>query len=612
MTQRAGSGWNPLAGAALRTRADLAEALERLLAPLEACRSDGAARIRISAAGAAFDRAAIELEGFARPLWGAIPAAVGGMDLIDWAVVRRGLVNGTDPAHPEFWGWPGQQDQRLVEAAVLGFALLAVPGHIWTPLDPQAQDRVARWLRHCTEQTFSANNWQFFRLLILEGLRHVGIDLPLTTGGDSRARIEALYLGKGWYRDGPGRRVDHYTGFAFHPYALLLHRFGKGPENDAPLDRARAFAPAFAGWFDSSGRGLAYGRSMTYRFAMAAFFGAYALAERGDPVLPWGVLKGLVLRHLRWWSEQPIADRDGILSIGHAYPNSQMAENYNAPASPYWAAKAFLPLALPADHPFWTAEELPLPADLPQVQPAPGFVLHPLPDQVVALAAGQEARIFRHGAEKYAKFAYSTRFPFSVEARDAVLATAALDGALGLEAEGRGWRTRHGCKTARVAPGVVHCLWRPWPDIGVETWLMPWRGGHLRRHRIVSPVALDTVEGGFALARRDGLADRHAVTACAAHVAGGRAASVIVDLAGGRAPRIHGPDPNVNLADPRTWVPQLTGRIGPGETVLACWCAAGDAPARPDPGAARAHMAAMLARPHGWQTVGAMSGAPDI
>lgn len=612
MTSRAGLGWNPLSGAALRTRADLAEALERLLAPMEACRSEGAARIRLSAAGAAFDRAAIELEGFARPLWGGIPAAVGDMNLIDWAVVRRGLVNGTDPAHPEFWGWPGQQDQRLVEAAVFGFALMAVPEHIWAPLGSEAQDQVAHWLTHCTEQTFSANNWQFFRLLILEGLRHVGVNLSPHAGDDSRARIEALYLGEGWYRDGPGRRVDHYTGFAFHTYALLLHRFATVSGSEAPLERARAFAPAFAGWFDSSGRGLAYGRSMTYRFAMAAFFGAYALAETGDPVLPWGVLKGLVLRHLRWWSEQPIADRDGILSIGYAYPNTQMAENYNSPTSPYWAAKAFLPLALPADHPFWTAEELLLPTDLPQVQPAPGFVLQSLPDQVVALAAGQEARTFRHGAEKYAKFAYSTRFPFSVEARDAVLETAALDGTLGLEADGRGWRTRHGCNMARVAPGMVHCLWRPWPDIDVETWLMPWQGGHLRRHRIVSPIALSTVEGGFAIARRDGSADHHAVTGCTAHVAGDSAASLIVDLEGARAPRIHGPDPNVNLADPRIWVPQLMGRIEPGETILACWCAAGDAPKLPDPDAARDHMATMLARQHDWQPVRAMSGTPDI
>ncbi|SQB37568.1 Uncharacterized protein conserved in bacteria [Citrobacter koseri] len=38
-----------------------------------------------------------------------------------------------------------------------------------------------------------------------------------------------------------------------------------------------------------------------------------------------------------------------------------MCEDYNSPGSPYWALKVFLILALPDDHAFWQAEELPLP-----------------------------------------------------------------------------------------------------------------------------------------------------------------------------------------------------------------------------------------------------------
>lgn len=63
---------------------------------------------------------------------------------------------------------------------------------------------------------------------------------------------------------------------------------------------------------------------MTYRFAMAAFWGALALALAlaGEEALPWGVVKGLYLRHLRWWSRPEIADRDGVLSVGYGYPTS--------------------------------------------------------------------------------------------------------------------------------------------------------------------------------------------------------------------------------------------------------------------------------------------------
>ena len=611
MIPAAGHGWNPLAALPLASRSDLAAALRALLAPVEPYRSPGAARVGLSAAGAAFDRAAAGLEGFARPFWGAAPAALGGEDALDWAMARRGLANGCDPAHPEFWGWPGAQDQRLVEMAAIGFAVLAVPDRIWEPLAPAAKTNVTAYLRHAAAQEFSPNNWLFFRLLIEAGLRRVGEAIPPDAGDPQRAGIEALYLGDGWYRDGPGRRVDHYTGFAFHTYGLLLHRFAPETDAGAHLARARAFAPQFAGWFDAQGRGLAYGRSMTYRFAMLAFFGAYALAETVEPVLPWGVLKGIVLRHLRWWAGQPIAERDGVLSVGYAYPNALMAENYNSACSPYWAFKAFLPLALPEDHPFWTAEELPLPGGLPAVQPGPGFLLQSLPDQTVALTAGQESRNFRHGAEKYAKFACSTRFPLCVEARDARLMTAALDNALGLQAEGRAWLTRQGCLTAEICDGAVRALWRPWPDVEIESWAIPWQGGHLRWHRITSAVALETVEGGFSVERRDGTADRLALQPREALVESS-AISRIVDLSGGRAARIHGPDPHVSLAHPRVWVPQLLGRICPGETEFVCWSAAGEDAGNFDPAAALAHLARTLAGTHDWQPALAMTGAPDI
>jgi hypothetical protein len=257
MTPRTGDGWNPLAGLRIETRDDMATALCRLLAPLEQYVSPGGARINLSAAGASFDRAAIELEGFARRLWGAVPAAMGGRDVLDWSLVRDGLSNGCDPNHPEFWGWPGPEDQRLVEMAAIGFALLAIPERVWLPLPAEARNKVATYLRHAATQHHSPNNWMFFRLLVAAGLRRVGEAVPEAPVEAYRAAIDALYLGDGWYRDGPGRRVDHYVGFAFHTYALLLHSLAPETDGGDHLARARLFAPQFAAWFDGHGRGLA-------------------------------------------------------------------------------------------------------------------------------------------------------------------------------------------------------------------------------------------------------------------------------------------------------------------------------------------------------------------
>lgn len=81
-------------------------------------------------------------------------------------------------------------------------------------------------------------------------------------------------------------------------------------------------------------------------------------------------MKGLIVRNFNWWLGQKMFDRDGILTIGYCYPQMYMAERYNAPGSPYWGMKSFLLLALPDDHPFWSAEAAPIPA-LERLKPMP-------------------------------------------------------------------------------------------------------------------------------------------------------------------------------------------------------------------------------------------------
>jgi hypothetical protein len=118
---------NPLSDNELRTRADLQQAVRDLFGPLKPYFSPGGARVRRGHSGALFDNHAAELEGFARPLWGIVPLAAGGGWFADWALYRRGLASGSDPRHPEYWGEPRDSDQRLVEMASFGQALLLAP-----------------------------------------------------------------------------------------------------------------------------------------------------------------------------------------------------------------------------------------------------------------------------------------------------------------------------------------------------------------------------------------------------------------------------------------------------------------------------------------------------
>lgn len=563
---------NPLAGNPLKTRANVQQAVRDLFAPLLRYFSDGGARVRLSEAAAHFDRAAADLEGFARPLWGLAPLAAGGAAFDRWDLDRRGLAAGTDPGNPEYWGDVGATDQRQVELAAVGFALRLVPHLLWEPLDPAAKRNVAAYLTRAREHEFIDNNWKFFRILIDLGLEACGIDVDPAKRQRYLEQIEGFHLGDGWYRDGPVRRLDHYIPFAFHFYGLAYATLAHGDEEraEAYRERARLFARDIRHWYAADGAALPFGRSLTYRFAAAGFWGALAFA--GVEALPWGEIKGYYLRQLRWWAARPIADRDGVLSIGYGYPNLLMSESYNSAGSPYWAMKAFLPLALPESHPFWAAEEMAAP-DFVEPVPLrhPGMVAMHTPGNLVVLASGQEHARMRHAAEKYAKFVYSTRYGFCIEGDDRNFAAAAFDGMIGFSDDGVHFRMRESNELALIAGDRLHARWRPWPDVLVETWLVPANPWHVRIHRITTPRPLHAKEGGFAIERADFAADL-CEDATGRAVAHGRTdVSAIRDLSRDtplRQGRVASPIVNTNLIVAKTLLPQLSGQIQAGTTIL--------------------------------------------
>lgn len=579
---------NPLAGNPLRTRADLQRAVRDLAAPLVPFFSEGGARVTIGDTGATFDNAAAQLEGFARPLWGLAPLAAGGGEFAHWDVWQRGLACGSNPQHAEYWGYPRPRDQRLVEMAAFGFALAIAPDQVWHPLDAASRKRLAAWLYTINEVEIVENNWLFFRVLVNLGLASVGERHDFVAMHAALDRLESYYLGDGWYHDGPNRPSDYYVPFAFHFYGLIYARLAEGIDSERCArfkQRAAEFVRDFIHWFAADGSALAYGRSLTYRFAMGGFWGALAYAGVGEEEggLAWGVVKGLALRHLRWWAQQPIFTHDGLLTIGYAYPNLNMGEQYNSPQSPYWAMKFFLPLALDESHTFWQAEEEPLPQMRTlRKSPATRMLLqrHDEGRHVIALCGAQIGEGWmRHGGEKYAKFAYSTAFGFSVPLSQRGLAQCAPDSMLAISDDGEHYRVREKPLECFVETDYIWGWWSAMPGVEVTTWLtplLPVKGAwHLRLHRIKTERKIWTAEGGFALDRtgddpmRD--AGRHveeAERAAAYYPAGGTG---IVNLRGSRTPSILRADPNTNLLYQRTVIPLLSGELEPGTHMLACF-----------------------------------------
>ncbi|ASA24875.1 DUF2264 domain-containing protein [Paenibacillus donghaensis] len=575
----------PVSGNALRTKEDLQEAFLQLTSPLKGLYSEGGALLQIRGAGAGHADSTADLEGFSRILWGLVPHLAGGGEAEElWDICLKGIVNGTDPAHQEYWGEVGDYDQRLVEMAAIGLALCLMPERIWQPLDGQQRLNLYNWLNQINVHPCHDCNWLFFQVMVNLGFRQIGEPYDAKQVERNLLRIDEFYLGNGWYSDGPGGHSDYYVPFAIHYYGLIYAKLmeEEDPERCALYkERSLLFAEGFLDWFDSDGSALPYGRSLAYRFAQSAFWSAFAYAGLETETLTPGVVKGLVLRNLRWWFKQPIFDYAGILTVGYAYPNLVMAENYNAPGSPYWALKTFLVLALAEDSAFWSEpeEDMPDRSDL-SVQSEPHLVLcrDKETGHVAAFNSGHPAsNAHTHTSAKYEKFVYSTRFGFSVPRAEWGLGQAAADSMLALSEQDQLFRVRRRNEETWISGNVLYARWRPWFDVEVQTWIvagLPW---HARIHRIDTKRALTAAEGGFALGLRpDQRVEKLGGMGLSVENALGR--SCIHGLKGYAKAELVYPNANTNVLHPRTVLPSLLADLEPGSHLLVsviCGQAAG-------------------------------------
>lgn len=571
---------SPLAKGPLRTRDDLARSVNDIYQPLIAHVSPGGARVRLGSFASVFEQSTAELEGFARPLYGIVPLTVGGYDFPHWGRIVDGLDAGTDPASGEYWGpVPGDNDQRMVEQAAIGLALAFCPERAWEPLSPAAKDRLVTWLHGIFEHDPNHNNWQFFRVLVALGLERVGAPFDAGKVTASLDLLDSYRLGEHWYADGALRNVDYYVPFAFHTYGLMYaaaNDLGLGDDTRAAAyrERAASFASDFQHWFAPDGAAIPFGRSLTYRFAMASFWGMLGWADVESDV-SWGQSKGLLMRHMRWWADKPISDRDGVLSIGFTYDNRRLSETYSSAGSPYWACKAFGALAAPAAHPFWQADEAPLePLKAPATLTDAGQIVCRGLDHATALTA-REAAAFdfpEQASAKYRKFAYSSAFGLSGDVPD-MFGSIHTDSMLALtDAEGNR-RVRLGIDAAGVETNMTWSTWHPWPDVRVDTvcWAVDssWHG---RLHRVRTARSLVGFESGFAIGLatpKDLFGDETVSGDDRAVISTDHGCSAILAVQGSRRAITRNLAVNASLMHPRTAVPGLTGAMEVGDHRLA-------------------------------------------
>lgn len=569
----------------LSSREEVTQALMTMLSALDKQFPAGVAQFSLGKTCAHYSTGIAEMEGLSRALWGLFPLMAGGADVPLGEKYINAIKLGTDPQSPSYWGETGPYDQRLVEMAAYGLGLALLQDTLTDRFSETELQNLHRWLNQITDAQMPDSNWNYFAIIVQLGFKRAGMPYDQAAIDRRFNMMEAYYLGGGWYSDGPGRPKDYYISMAFHFYGLIYATLNAqdDPVRAATLrERAGLFAKDFIYLSAADGASVPFGRSLTYRFAMVAFWSGVAFA--GLDVFSPGVVKGLILRHLRWWLEQPIFDRDGILTLGFAYPNLAMCEDYNSPGSPYWALKVFLIMALPADSDFWQAQELPLPelAPVHAIVPAQQILQHHENSQhVVMLTSGQlELNNYVNTEAKYTKFAYSTRFGFTIERGRYGIKHAACDSMLLLSDNDNYWRGRRECDSVEMQDGAIYSRWLPWHDVQIDTWLIPCGDWHVRVHHVTSARRLQTVEGGFAVIKAD--AETGGQWSRVRAVNG---MSVIADIAP-QAPFRRGdsvvtpPNSSVMFAECAV-IPTLTGEIDAGEHWLCCAVnASGDSDAR--------------------------------
>ncbi|GAA0954070.1 DUF2264 domain-containing protein [Nonomuraea longicatena] len=339
------------------------------------------------------------LEGYARTfLLAAFRVAGGGPPAL-----LTPYADGLD-AGPRVWQPIRDRTQPMVEAASLAIGLWLTREHLWDTLPWPTRERVADYLADALHHEPVDNNWWLFPVMTGAFLDAAGLHTGPARAAVERglARIEDWYAGGGWYSDGPNRSFDHYNGWAMHLYPVLLAQLS-GREPGAYGARLRDFLTGYALTFDRDGGMLYHGRSLTYRFAAATSLFAGALA--GVSPLPPGRTRGIASSVLRRFLDRGALSADGLLTLGWHGPHPASLQGYSGSASPYWAAKAFAGLLLPASHPVWTAPEEPASTGVAALA-GPGFVVH---------NTGRVARVVNHGSQHhvgdplYDRYAYSTR-----------------------------------------------------------------------------------------------------------------------------------------------------------------------------------------------------------
>ncbi|MCM1354974.1 MAG: DUF2264 domain-containing protein [Staphylococcus sp.] len=276
----------------------------------------------------------------------------------------KSYANAVDPNSPDYLLWQGQ-GQALVDAAYVAESFLRAYDALWIPLDDVTKQRYIKEFTGMRNVDPPYTNWVLFSSTIESFLAKTGASYDQYRVNSAIRKVEEWYTGDGWYADGPEFAFDYYSSYVFHPMYLETLQAMKDSKAytrihyqnyyGRALKRAQKYSLVLERLISPEGTFPVFGRSIPYRMATMQPLALMAWYEK----LPAGITNGQVRAALtavmhRMFDDKENFNEEGFLTIGFAGRQPNVADWYTNNGSLYMTSLAFLPLGLPATHPFWT------------------------------------------------------------------------------------------------------------------------------------------------------------------------------------------------------------------------------------------------------------------
>ena len=283
--------------------------------------------------------------------------------LREWALAS--YKNAVDPQSPDYLCW-GIGGQNLVDAAYIAESFLRAYDTLWKPLGDVTKKRYLTEFAKLRHIDPPYTNWLLFSSTIESFMAKAGGDFDEYRVNSACRKVEEWYVGDGWYADGPSFAFDYYSSYVFHPmYLETLQAMVDAKVNsrldyqkyyDRELKRCQKYSIILERFISPEGTFPAFGRSIPYRMATMQPLALMAWYQTLPKDLSNGQVRAALTKVLhRMFDQQNNFNEKGFLSIGFCGTNQKnVADWYTNNGSLYMTTLAFMPLGLPADHPFWT------------------------------------------------------------------------------------------------------------------------------------------------------------------------------------------------------------------------------------------------------------------